>query len=475
LAVTILKSIVFERVARSVKNFAALFIASAFLSGLFLQVAASMQRMHKTAQVAADDKAAISDAALVLIKPVFFLAVFLDSLTYSFLPKFMQSAATTQGFSSGFASAPFTAYYLCFALSLIPAGVLADRRGPKQVILLGLIIAAGSLFSMVLPLGIWELTFLRGLSGIGQGLLLIGVQNFILAVSTPEKKTQGAAIIVFGFQGGLISGMALGSLFVTFLGTAGVFVISGGVGLATILYSLLLVPATERRHATTTVAASVKKLTDDLKKVIANLEFLKILLCIGAPAKAILTGVITFALPLILGQQGYRPEDIGQLIMLYGLGVVASSGYVSRLVDRTKNTELVLFIGAVMSGIGLILIGFMGSSQIGTGLLSTAIAIFAVLMVGLAHGFINAPVTTHVGLTQLAKHVGANQAMTAYRFLERGGHVAGPILISQLFLIWGQGAPVIGAIGAAVVVLSLVFIAHRFVPQPSALRAEPAE
>ena len=57
--------------------------------------------------------------------------------------------------------------------------------------------------------------------------------------------------------------------------------------------------------------------------------------CIGVPAKAILTGTITFGLPLLLGQYGYRQEEIGQIIMLYAIGVVAASGYVSRVVDRT--------------------------------------------------------------------------------------------------------------------------------------------
>ena len=47
LAVTVPKAVVFERVARSVKNFATLFIASAFLAGLFLQVAASLQASTK--------------------------------------------------------------------------------------------------------------------------------------------------------------------------------------------------------------------------------------------------------------------------------------------------------------------------------------------------------------------------------------------------------------------------------------------
>jgi hypothetical protein len=120
-------------------------------------------------------------------------------------------------------------------------------------------------------------------------------------------------------------------------------------------------------------------------------------------------------------------------------------------------------------------IGLMGSPWLGNGLLSTSVVVVAVLVVGLAHGFINAPVVTHVGQTALAKRIGANPTTTAYRFLERGGHVMGPVLLSQFFLIWGQGAPVIGAIGLAITMLGLVFVAHRIVPQPAKLQGEPAE
>jgi predicted MFS family arabinose efflux permease len=328
---------------------------------------------------------------------------------------------------------------------------------------------------MLIPLGIWEMTALRGLAGIGQGLLLIGVQTYILAVASPEKKTQGAAIIVFGFQGGLISGMALGSLLVNFLQAGGVFSIAGGVGLASVMYAMLLLPRTEKKAAQTSISAAFNKLTDELKKTITNLEFLKILLCIGAPAKAILTGVITFALPLILSQAGYRPEDIGQVVMLYGLGVVASTGYVSRLVDRTKNTEMVLFVGAVMSGVGLFCVGLMGSPLLGNGLLSTTVVVVAVFVVGIAHGFINAPVVTHVGQIELAKRIGAAPTTTAYRFVERGGHVMGPVLVGQFFLLWGQGPMVIGGIGLAVVVLGLMFVAYRALPRSARIQAEPAE
>lgn len=474
LAVTVPVRVVWERVGRSIKNFAALFIAAAFLSALFLQVAASLQQRNATSSAEGAGPSS-NDVWLVLIKPVYFLGVFLDSLIYSFLPKYMQEAAAASGLSVGFASAPFTAYYLCFALSLIPSGTFCERRGPKTIILLGLLIAAASVLCLALPLGLWEMTILRGIAGIGQGMLVIGVQSYILTYVSPEKKTQGMAIIVFGFQGGLISGMALGSLFVAFLSPNGVFAIAGGVGAAILAYSACLLPASQKKATVSTLKESIQRLKTDLSKVVTDLPFLQTLLCIGAPAKAILTGVITFALPLVLGQLGYRPEDVGQIVMLYGLGVVASSGYVSRWVDRTKNTDRILFIGAVMSGCGLAAIGLINSPVVSGNWYGTALLIVAVATVGVAHGFINAPVVTHVGQSDLSKRIGAVPVSTAYRFLERGGHVAGPLLLSQLFLLFGQGPNVISGFGIVVALLGVAFVAHRLFPRSAKLHAEPAE
>ena len=354
LVVTVPKDAVVDRVVRSVKNLAALFVASGLLAGLFLQVAASLQGLRasqSSSEAVKPNTSSAEDAALVTIKPIFFLAVFLDALTYSFLPTFMQDAARAAGLSVGYASMPFTAYYLCFALSLLPAGNLAERYGPKLVIMLGMLLACASVAMMALPMGIVELTAMRGLAGVGQGALMIGVQAHILAVASPQKKTQGVAIIVFGFQGGLISGMALGSLLVNHLQAPGVFKIAGAIGLAAVLYTVLRLPRVETRTKTTAgLGAAARELVSDIKHVISNAEFLKTLLCVGIPAKAILTSTITFALPLLLVQYHYRTEDIGQIIMLYGLAVMAASGFASRLVDRTSNSEQVLFWGTILSG-----------------------------------------------------------------------------------------------------------------------------
>jgi MFS family permease len=468
IVVTVPRDIVYDHVVSSIKNFAALFIASTFLAILLLQVAAALRDVDR-----APSKHS-SEAGLVMIKPVFFLAVFLDSLTYSFLPKFMNEAAIAAGFSASYASVPFTAYYLCFALSLLPAGNLVERYGPKPIILTGMLLAGAGVAGMFLPFGIHGLTVLRGLAGLGQGILMIGVQSYILMVAPPEKKTQGAAIIVFGFQGGMLSGTALGSLLVNQLQPQGVFATAGAIACITMLYAAIMVPQVIPSQVSASFKKVVSKLANDIRSVVTNLEFLKVMLCVGVPAKAILTGTITFAMPLLLGRYGYRSEEIGQIVMLYGLGVIVSTGYVSRLVDRTKNTEGVLFVGAVASGIGLVLIGLMGSSYLGNGPLSTAGVIAGTILVGLAHGLINAPVVTHVAHLELADRVGMNPVTTSYRFLERIGHVAGPLVVAQLFMLWGQDASIIAWIGIVTIVLGLLFVTRHFRPGIKTTASEAA-
>jgi predicted MFS family arabinose efflux permease len=477
LTVAVPVDVVYQRVERSVRNFAALFIASGFLAGLFLQVASSMQRLRFDSSPSyVSPRATLSEeTALIVVKPIFFLAVFLEHLTYSFLPKFMQDAAMGSGVSVGFAAAPFTAYYLCFALSLIPAGYFSDRYGPKPLIWPGLILASVSILGLVLPVGIIPMTALRAISGIGQGMLFIGVQAYILAVASPEKKTQGNAIIVFGFQGGMISGMAIGSLLVTYLHPHGVFMVCAAIGMATAFYSAVLIPGDiQGKHTAAGLGVAIGRVANDLKKVVRSGEFLKTMFCIGIPAKAILTGAITFALPLVLGQQGYRQEEIGQIIMLYGIGVVAASSYVSRLVDRTGSTESILFWGATISAMGLVLIGLMGSAMVGNGMLSTSVIIAGVIIVGIAHGFINAPVVTHVAHSALAGQIGATPVTTTYRFLERTGHVAGPFLVGQFFLIWGQGPQVLIWIGIATAILGLLFLVRTTPPRVGEIGPEIA-
>ena len=199
-----------------------------------------------------------------------------------------------------------------------------------------------------------------------------------------------------------------------------------------------------------------------MAQVLRSLEFLKTMLLIGIPAKAVLTGVVIFALPLLLAQKEYAQEDIGQIIMVYAAGVVLASSYASRFVDRTGQTYSILFWGSVISAVGLFLIGLIDWSPLGAGpygsFKTTLVLLTGVATVGVAHGFVNAPVVTHVADSMLANQVGASSLTATYRFLERLGHIAGPIIVSQLFLIWGQSALLLIWIGAAIGLCGILFL-----------------
>ena len=175
LAVALPSDVVISRVLRSVKNFAALFVASGFLAGLFLQLAGSVQK-QAGGDGGAEKRSAQTDmATLNLVKPVFFVAVFLEHLNYAFLPQFMHEVAAASGLSSGYASAPFTAYYLCFALALIPAGHYAQNWDARPLMYGGLVLAAIGVLALAVPVDFYVVTGARALSGIGQGMLFIGV------------------------------------------------------------------------------------------------------------------------------------------------------------------------------------------------------------------------------------------------------------------------------------------------------------
>jgi predicted MFS family arabinose efflux permease len=450
--------IVYRQVLRTVKNFAALFVASAFLAGLFLQFAGTMQRATRSGLPRNAQEG--RGTALDLVKPVFFVAVFLEHLNYPFLSQFIYEVTTSSGFSPGFASAPFMAYYLFFALTLIPAGHFTQKFGARHMMFIGLLLAAGGLLSLGAAGDFYSVMLARAVAGIGQGMLFIGVQAYIFATASPEKKTQGAAIIVIGFQSGMISGTAIGSLLVGYLGPVGVFTLAGGLAVALAMYTLIFVPFhTPQPVDEQSQGNAWRALGRDLGLVLRSLDFLKTMMLIGVPAKAVMTGIIIFALPLLLSQMDYAHEDIGQVIMLYAIGVLVASIYISRYVDRTGKIDSILFWGTSISGIGLLLIGLVEWQPVAESAYGpTVVLIAGVIVIGIAHGFICAPVVTRIAETRIAESIGVNSVTSTYRFLERLGHIAGPIIVGQLFVFAGQTTTVVAWVGAGIVVLGLIFV-----------------
>jgi predicted MFS family arabinose efflux permease len=486
-AVEVPKGIVIEHIARCVKNFLALFVASAFIASIFLQLAQSIHdRRDQSRRSARPRLTGVEEAALNMIKPIFFGAIFVEHLNYAFLPQVVETIVSTSGLSSALLSVPFTAYWLSFALILLPAGHLAEQTHPRPLIYGGLAVAGLGLLILHLEPGISLFTLARALSGIGQGVLFIGVQSYVLLAAPRGKKTQGASIIVLGYQGGMISGMAIGSLLVGSIQPDGVFLVGTLIALALAAYAFAMLPVIGTpRRTTESFATSLRVLFGSMRRVGRDADFLATMLLIGIPAKAVLTGVVTFAMPLLLTARYFPQEDIGQIIMVYAAAVIVASAVISKRVDRTGDTTRVLFAGAILGGIGMLLVGLFGFGDFTLGsrhdaavvlevpalfatskalalseaTIATVIALLVgVTVIGVAHGFVNAPVITHVADSPLALEIGQSQATATYRFLERVGHIAGPIVVGNLLYLANQSPVVIAWLGGATILFGLVFV-----------------
>jgi MFS family permease len=470
------KTVVYAQVMRSVKNFAALFIASVFFATLFLQITRALR--ERTRNYLESFNPVKQQVPVALVKPLFFLAVFAEHLSYAFLPQYMRGIALSESWGLSWIAVPFMAFYFCFAMALIPSGRYETRIGSKPLICYGLILALIGVGLMPVIHSLPGMIVLRAIAGIGQGMLFIGVQSYILNSTKADHRTRGASVIVFGFQAGMVSGLAIGSLLVGQIGEKGVFLLSASAMMIALIYTMLIIPAAAARLDVQTQADGASDAWQMMRMIINDWPFLKTMVLIGVPAKGIMTGVVLFAFPLLLSQLGYSKEDIGQLTMLYAIGVLLTSGFASRLVDRSGNTVAVLVIGSFMCAVGLMMFAMLGFAPVkqtlGTGWGQVLLIISAIVLIGFSHGFINAPVVTHIASLELSDRLGQSSVAATYRFLERLGHFGGPLFVGWMLMMHHDSPSVFAWLSIMVLVFGLIFLATANPPRKNLMREEYA-
>ncbi|MBF4437301.1 MFS transporter, partial [Vibrio anguillarum] len=265
-------------------------------------------------------------------------------------------------------------------------------------------------------------------SGVGQATIFIAVQGYILRCSDQSNKTQAAGIIVFCFNAGFISGAAIGALLADTVGVQGIFMLSALVGGLMYLFALSLPSMIPQRNAQGSLKENLTMMLKDSATLIRVPSFMRTMLLVGIPTKMMLTGVVFFAVPILLSDVGVERESIGQVLMAYAFSVLFISGKVSPMIDRIGSAKWALCLGSIVGAVALAILSAAFLFKDITYLVF--VATFAMLVMGVSHGFINAPVVTHVVTT--TQGVNANSVASTYRFLERLGHVLGSVVVSTL-------------------------------------------
>ena len=172
-----------------------------------------------------------------------------------------------------------------------------------------------------------------------------------------------------------------------------------------------------------------------------------------------MAGLISASLPLILSQRNFATQDIGQILMIYSGCVLISSRLVAHRTDRRGNTGAVLLFGLLASAGGLVLMGLIGWPQFAhfDSTTMTLVLLFGTAILGMGHGCIQAPILSYVSDAPIARTVGHGTILSLYRLVERVGNISGPILVSQVLLIYHGQATAVSVIGFVLLVFIPLF------------------
>ncbi|SCG85106.1 MDR family MFS transporter [Methanobacterium congolense] len=129
---------------------------------------------------------------------------------------------------------PFTIYLLTSTIAIILSGKLSDIYGRKKFLITGIIIFITTSVLCGFSQNIMELTFFRGLQGIGGGILMTIPFIVVAEVFPPRERGKYMGILssVFGFAN--VLGPVLGGFITDFMGWEWVFYVNIPVGIAAI-------------------------------------------------------------------------------------------------------------------------------------------------------------------------------------------------------------------------------------------------
>ena len=163
-------------------------------------------------------------------------------------------------------------------------------------------------------------------------------------------------------------------------------------------------------------------------------------------------GLLYFALPLLLTDEGVNQATIGRIMMIYGLTVIYLGPFLGRFVDAAHSKKTFIVLGGLIGSGGMIYL------YVDQSLFAITLAVFAL---GAASSLAGAAQSAFaLNLDAVAK-TGIGKAMGVQRAADKLGQMLGPLLVGALFASVGaaSGLAITGALYLAATLLFLA-VAH---------------
>ncbi|MER3480697.1 MAG: hypothetical protein C4327_09530 [Meiothermus sp.] len=327
------------------------------------------------------------------------------------------------------------------------AGFVADRRGMKLTLLVGLaIFIAGSLlFLAVNPSLLLLIRFIQGLGAAALSTVSISL------VARYFKEGRGKAFGIYNAVkgAGYIISPALGGFLAHAYGFSSIFIVSAGVGVMAVLLALFLPADSEKGE----------KLDDDDDDLSLK-DFFQIfkeprLLPIYAVIviNMFMVGILFGFLPVYLYGIGYTPVESGTIVSLVTASYLLVQPLSGFLADRME-IRITVFVGLLLAALSIIAVTFTSGAML------VIVGILAGIGVGTVWTNSDTLVSSLVDERRLGAGMGAAQSFKEF------GDMVGPVLIGLLTQLYGVHVGFV-ACGALALLFLLLLAASRTLNPPA--------
>jgi MFS family permease len=316
------------------------------------------------------------------------------------------------------------------------AGFVADRRGMKETLLVGLgVFVLGSfLFFVIDPKLLLVVRFVQGLGAAALSTVSIAL------VAKHFVQGRGRAFGIYNaIKGaGYVIAPALGGLIVHAASFAMIFGVSGGIGLVTLWLSLLLPEGRTRGEA-----------IDDDEEEITLAQFVSIfkephLLPVYGVIfiNMFLVGILFGFLPVYLHSIGYTAVQSGSLLSVATASYLLVQPIAGHLADRFE-IRMTLIVGLLVAALATIMTTFISGV--------TLVAVVIVAGIGIGTVWTNCDMLVSV----LAHQQRLGASMGAAQSFKELGDMVGPLLVGALTQFFGVR---FGFVSCGILALVLLFL-----------------
>lgn len=327
--------------------------------------------------------------------------------------------ADSFGVSTAMVGATVTAFGLARLVTNVPAGMFADRKGRRLLLVGGPLITAIGMLGSGLAGGIWVLLLFRFVAGLGSGLYMTGAQTYLLDIAKPHQTARFVATNQAALLVGVGIGPAIGGLLADAYGLAAPFLVVSASAAVAAIYSYLRLPETLIKDTKTGGADPATASTADALPsrwaLLRSTDFL-VLGMVTFGVFSIRSGVRQTLVPLQLNREfGLAVDDLGLLFTALGVIGIVLIGPAGWVADRISR-KLIIVPTAFMVAAGI-------------GLVAAADTLW-LLVAGLAVATVGSSITGPAPAAYVADLVGPDQrgaAMGMYRTAGDFGVVFSPI------------------------------------------------